>query len=92
MNRFKKDKNPKYNTWSEFFGNSHLMEWNTYKPELWLSDRVRQEYVFCWVYTHCQSSGAKTWEQRDLLWQVREKNEKIQNNIPLDGTEPKHHI
>jgi hypothetical protein len=28
------------------------------------------------------------WEQRDLLWEVRRKNEKIQNNIPLDGNEP----
>jgi hypothetical protein len=88
MNRFKKDKNAKYNSWSEFYGNSHLMEWAAYKPELWKSDRVRQEFVFCTVYTYCQPSIARSSEQRDIIWEVRRKNEKIQNNIPLDGTEP----
>jgi len=88
MNRFRKDKNAKYNSWSEFYGNSHLMEWASKKPEHWKSDRVRQEFVFCSVFTHCQPSGARSWEQRDILWEVRRKNEKIQNNIPLDGTEP----
>ena len=88
MNRFKKDKNAKYNSSrSEFYGNPFYCNQASEYPELWKSDRVRQEWLFCSVFTHCQSS-ARTMEQRQLIWAVREKIGKIQANIPLDGTEP----
>ena len=87
MNRFKKHENAKYNSWSEFYGNSFYCNQASEYPELWKSDRVRQEWLFCSVFTHCQSS-ARTMEQRQLIWAVREKIGKIQANIPLDGTEP----
>jgi len=89
MNRFKKDKNAKYNSSrSEFYGSPFYCNQALEYPELWKSDRVRQEWLFCSVFTHCQSSLARTIEQRELIWAVREKIGKIQGNIPLNGTEP----
>ena len=89
MNRFKKDQNAKYNSLrSEFYGNAVYSKMASDNPELWKSDRVRQEWLFCSVFTHCQSL-ARTMEQRELIWAVREKIGKIQGNIPLDGTEPR---
>jgi len=89
MNRFKKDKNAKYNSSrSEFYGSPFYCNQALEYPELWKSDRVRQEWLFCSVFTHCQHSVARTIKQRELIWAVRDKIGKIQNNIPLDGTEP----
>ena len=88
MNRFKKNQNAKYNSSrSEFYGNAAYSKMASDNPTLWKSDRVRQEWLFCSVFTHCQSL-ARTMEQRELIWTVREKIGKIQGNISLDGTEP----
>jgi len=88
MNRFKKNQNAKYNSSrSEFYGNAAYSKMASNNPELWKSDRVRQEWLFCSVFTHCQDL-ARTIEQRELIWAVRQKISKIQGNISLDGTEP----
>ena len=88
MNRFKKDQNAKYTSLrSEFYANAAYSKMAKDNPELWKSDRVRQEWLFCSVFTHSQDL-ARTIEQRELIWAVREKIGKIQGNMPLDGTEP----
>ena len=88
MNRFKKGKSAIPNTLSEFYGISYTAKEASENPERWKSDRVRQEYVFCNVVEIFQRSWEITEEQRDIISAIYQKIDKIQNNIPLDGTEP----
>lgn len=88
MNRFKKGKSAIPNTWSEFYKYSFAANMAAENPEQWVSDRVRQEFVFCNVFDVCHRTWDKTEKQRDIIAEVRQKIDKIQNNIPLDGTEP----
>ncbi len=67
---------------------SHIAEIASNDQKLWKSNRVRQEYLFCGVVKLFQRSWEITEEQRDLISAVYQKIDKIQNNIPLDGTEP----
>ena len=88
MNRFKKGKNASHNTFTEFYTYKDAAEDALKNPEFWKSDRVRQEYVFCFVVETCQRSYERTKEQRDIIAAVKQKIDNIQKNIPLDGTEP----
>ena len=89
MNRFKKGKKAIPNEWSEFYKYSWAAKMAAENPELWQSDRVRQEYVFCLVFDVCHRNWDKTEDQRDIISALKQKIDKIQNNIPLDGTEPR---
>ena len=89
MNRFKKGKKAIPNEWSEFYKYSWAANMAAENPELWQSDRVRQEYVFCLVFEVCHRTWDKTEDQKDIISAVKQKIDKIQNNIPLDGTEPR---
>jgi len=88
LNRFKKGKNAIPNTLSEFYGISCTAKEASENPELWKSDRVRQEYVFCNVVEIFQRSWKISVEQHAIISSIYQKIDKIQNNIPLDGTEP----
>ena len=88
MNRFKKGKSAIPNTLSEFYGIQCNAKEAAKNPELWKSDRVRQEYVFCYVVQIFQRTWEITEKQRDIISSVFQKIDKIQKNIPLDGTEP----
>ena len=88
MNRFKKGKYAIPNTLSEFYGVSYNAEKSSENPKLWKSDRVRQEYLFCGVVEVFQRTWETTKEQCDIISAVYQKIDKIQKNIPLDGTEP----
>jgi len=89
MNRFKKGKKAIPNEWSEFYKYSWAANMAAENPELWQSDRVRQEFVFCIVIDICHHNWDKTEDQRDIISALKQKIDKIRNNIPLDGTEPR---
>jgi hypothetical protein len=88
MNRFKKGKSAIPNKLSEFYGVSYCAEIASKYPKLWKSDRVRQEYLFCGVVNLFQRAWEITEEQHYIISAVYQKIDKIQNNIPLNGTEP----
>ena len=88
INRFKKGESAIPNKFSEFYGVSYYAEIASKDPKLWKSDRVRQEYLFCSAVNLFQRTWEITEEQRDIISAIYQKIDKIQNNIPLDGTEP----